>query len=145
MVQFLKEFEQVIHTCLWHKYASFQGRADPKEFWLFILFLLLVNLAAGVFISLIYLFSMSIAVILPAAGLIVGGILMLVAVLALFALFIPFLAVTARRLHDRDMSAWWLLLMLIPSFGVLALFIICIFEGTYGANRFGDTENITEL
>ncbi|GAA0779098.1 DUF805 domain-containing protein [Roseibium denhamense] len=47
----------------------------------------------------------------------------------------------ARRCHDRDVSAWWLLLYLIPFFGALYgayLFVVNgFFKGTPGANRFG--------
>ena len=50
----------------------------------------------------------------------------------------PAVAVSAKRWHDRDRSAWWVLLLLIPVLGVLWLLIDngCV-RGTPGRNRFG--------
>jgi uncharacterized membrane protein YhaH (DUF805 family) len=45
--------------------------------------------------------------------------------------------VAIRRLHDRDMSGWWLLLMLVPVIGSLALLVLYVLPGTPGPNRFG--------
>lgn len=48
------------------------------------------------------------------------------------------LAVAARRLHDTDRSAWWLLLGLIPIIGTLVLIYFMVCNGQQGPNRFGD-------
>ncbi|MCA9099987.1 MAG: DUF805 domain-containing protein [Planctomycetales bacterium] len=48
------------------------------------------------------------------------------------------LAVQAKRLHDRDRSAWWLLLNLIPCVGAVLLFIeLGCRRGTVGSNAYG--------
>ena len=78
-------FADSIKTCF-SKYAVFSGRAQRSEFWWFFLFSVV---------------SSAIANIVP----VVGQIYWLV-------LLIPSLAVSARRLHDTDRSAWWLLLYL---------------------------------
>jgi len=50
----------------------------------------------------------------------------------------PLLAVTAKRWHDRDRSAWWTLLWLVPVLGWLWTLVACGFlRGTPGANRYG--------
>ena len=53
----------------------------------------------------------------------------------------PGLALMVKRWHDRDRSAWWLLTLLIPLFGLLFMIWILIeiwlLKGTDGANRFG--------
>jgi uncharacterized membrane protein YhaH (DUF805 family) len=49
---------------------------------------------------------------------------------------IPWYAVMIRRLHDIDKSGWWLLAALIP-FGVVALIMFWVRDGTNGDNRFG--------
>ncbi|MGH1409066.1 MAG: DUF805 domain-containing protein [Aeromonas sp.] len=54
------------------------------------------------------------------------------------ALLLPSLAVAARRLHDTDRSAWWLLLGLIPIIGTLVLIYFMVCNGQQGPNRFGD-------
>jgi len=60
------------------------------------------------------------------------------------AIIIPGIAVTVRRLHDRDMSGWWYLgvavLGQVPYLGALIqlgfLVLMCL-PGTPGPNRFG--------
>jgi uncharacterized membrane protein YhaH (DUF805 family) len=53
-----------------------------------------------------------------------------------FALLLPTLAVTVRRLHDRSFSAWWLLLNLLP-FGLLVVLVLCAFDSWAGPNQYG--------
>lgn len=51
----------------------------------------------------------------------------------------PSLAISIKRWHDRDKSAWWVLVGLIPVIGGLWLLIENGFlRGTPGANRYGD-------
>ena len=52
-------------------------------------------------------------------------------------IILPCLAVTIRRLHDTDRSAWWLLIGLIPMVGGLVLLFFYIQAGTEGKNQFG--------
>jgi hypothetical protein len=48
------------------------------------------------------------------------------------------LAGQAKRWHDRDKSAWWVLVYFIPIIGWLWSFIVAGFlRGTSGYNRFG--------
>ena len=49
----------------------------------------------------------------------------------------PSLAVTARRLHDTNRSAWWILVNIIPYVGGLVLVVLCVLSGTSGPNRYG--------
>ena len=47
--------------------------------------------------------------------------------------------ICARRLHDRDKSSWWMLLLLIPVIGPVFIFIeLALLKGTTGENHFGD-------
>lgn len=62
---------------------------------------------------------------------------LLIMIFALMFLFIS-LANEAKRYHDMDLSAWWLLLNLVPGLGALVLFALGFWPGTKGANRFGD-------
>ena len=53
------------------------------------------------------------------------------------------LAVQAKRWHDQDKSAWWILIGFIPFVGSLIVLIMCGFiAGTPGPNRFGDVPAI---
>ena len=65
------------------------------------------------------------------AGPVSGGLFCLAA-------FPPGLAVAARRLHDTDRSAWWLLLLLVPIAGWGVLFYYLAEPGMPGPNKFGD-------
>lgn len=48
------------------------------------------------------------------------------------------LAVAAKRWHDRNKSAWWILIALIPIIGGIWTFVeLGFFRGTTGKNRFG--------
>jgi uncharacterized membrane protein YhaH (DUF805 family) len=59
---------------------------------------------------------------------------MLLAILS----FWPALALIVKRLHDRDKSGWFALIMLIPIVGPLLLLVgVWFMKGTDGPNRFG--------
>lgn len=50
----------------------------------------------------------------------------------------PSLAVQAKRWHDRDMSAWWILITCIPLIGpLIALIVNGCLRGTDGKNKYG--------
>lgn len=117
------------------KYATFQGRARRKEYWLFSLF---VSLAAAILFTLSAPIGDWADTAADPASLGFGNPLMS-GVLAVFLILIllPSLAVTVRRLHDSDRSGWWLLLSLLPLIGGLILLIFYLLDGTPGHNRFG--------
>ena len=48
----------------------------------------------------------------------------------------PCIAVSAKRLHDFNFSAWWLLVNL-TGIGVLVMLVVGVLPGTRGPNRFG--------
>jgi uncharacterized membrane protein YhaH (DUF805 family) len=112
------------------KYAQFTGRARRTEFWLFALFIFIVEVVYGIVLGVTGGFNSSGPG--PVAGLVMG-------VFSLFflAILIPSLAVTFRRLHDTDRSAWWLLISLIPGIGGIVLFVFYLLPGTNGPNKFG--------
>lgn len=57
--------------------------------------------------------------------------------LVALAVFLPSLAVLARRLHDTSRSAWWILIGLIPLVGAIILIIFAVQDSTPGSNEFG--------
>lgn len=137
------------------RYADFQGRSRRKEFWMFQLLNLLVALVfAGPFF-----FSFMSASIAAAGNpgaeaalaenIFAGGLGLStigVGIYAIYALaiIIPSIAVTVRRFHDRDMSGWWylglLLAGMIPVVGFIGSIVMLVFmvlPGTAGSNRFG--------
>jgi uncharacterized membrane protein YhaH (DUF805 family) len=56
-----------------------------------------------------------------------------------FVILWPSLAIQAKRWHDRDKSAWWILITLIPLIGpIWALIENGFLSGTVGKNKYGD-------
>lgn len=135
-----------VSSCL-RNYAKFSGRAARAEFWWFILFCILASFLASLLDSLIFAHT-GISVFNPLSIEVYNegtsnqqtwisygeGLLCQIAT---FGLLLPQLAVGARRLHDSDHSAWWLLLILIPALGWLVLLVWYVFPSTPFDNRFG--------
>ncbi len=62
----------------------------------------------------------------------------LVGVIFIFVVVWLSLANMAKRYHDRNKSAWWVLIILVPVVGPIWNFIECGFlPGTAGSNQFG--------
>ncbi len=83
---------EAITTCL-SKYAIFSGRASRSEYWYFVLFLFIAGFVTA-----------SVDLVIfgdPEPVELFSGIF-------LIATFLPSIAVTVRRLHDRNYSGWWL-------------------------------------
>ncbi len=114
-------FTEAVQTCF-QKYVTISGRARRSEYWYFVLFSMLAGFVLGVL-----------------DGLLVGSNSNFQPLSTIFSLLIllPSLTVAIRRLHDRDMSGWWMLLFLVPLLGAIALFVIFALPGTAGRNRFG--------
>ena len=121
------------------RYAQFSGRSRRKEYWMFMLFGLLV-LGGTMILDSLFGFGTTThhAEAGPdglAAGFrSTGGILTATAGLLLL---LPSLAVQVRRLHDTDHAGWWLLLGFLPVAGSIVLLVFFCLDGNRGANRFG--------
>jgi uncharacterized membrane protein YhaH (DUF805 family) len=118
----------------YRRYAEFSGRSRRKEFWMFMLFTVLVSLAIDVlFGNPSYQrlgWNVGFATSLSGPGSVLRG---------LFGLFnfVPSLAVSVRRLHDIDRSGWWLLLYLLPILGWFVLLVFYCLDSNSGPNRYG--------
>ena len=113
-----------ILNALTKDYATFEGRARRKEYWLFALF----YCASAVVLMIVDGF---IGTLNEEAG--VG----LLSGLFILAALIPGLAVTVRRLHDTNRRGWWILITVIPVLGAVVLLIFTAQDSQPGANRFG--------
>ena len=51
--------------------------------------------------------------------------------------FIPFLALTVRRLHDSGKSGWWYLISIIPTVGPIVLLVFMVMDSEFGVNKYG--------
>jgi uncharacterized membrane protein YhaH (DUF805 family) len=134
------------------KYMSFHGRANRQRYWLTAL-----SLVGLIFVS-------AMVAVMPTAV----PLLAVVIIPVWVALFVAVFANAARRLHDRNKSAWWLLLFyVVPTilgmpaeladgtsegfqglaallalvglpFSIWGLVEMGFLGGTLGPNRFGD-------
>lgn len=95
------------------QYADFKGRARRKEYWMFILFFMIIYFV--------------LAGLTAATNSSILAILTLVAVLAMF---VPALAVACRRMHDVGKSGWF---MFIPIYS----FILAVTDSQPGDNEYG--------
>ncbi|MDZ7673042.1 MAG: DUF805 domain-containing protein [Halanaerobiales bacterium] len=95
-----------------NEYDEFRGRVSRKKFWMFVLISTIISVLL-VFINIGIFLVYSLLVLLPSLG------------------------VTARRLHDTNRSAWFLLLELVPIIGGIYILILCAEEGTTGENEYG--------
>ncbi|MEQ5788675.1 DUF805 domain-containing protein [Erythrobacter sp. NFXS35] len=107
------------------RYADFQGRSRRKEYWLFLLAVVIAVIIVGV-----------IEAVLGLSGL-VGDAYGPLSLLLIVAIIIPSLAVQVRRFHDQDKSGWFVLIGFIPFVGSLIVFVFMCLPGTDGPNRFG--------
>ena len=107
------------------RYTDFSGRSRRMEYWMFMLFNIIVSLIAT-FID---------KVMGTVASF--GGVAGVFSALVALALFIPSVAVVIRRFHDQDKSGWWWWILLVPGLGIIVFVVFMFLEGTKGDNRFG--------
>ena len=106
-------FGEAISVCF-SKYADFSGRASRSEFWYWVLFD-----AIGVFAS-SFMDELFLGYRDPP----------LFYIIFTLATLLPFIAVSARRLHDTDHTGWWQLLPIVN-------IVLGCGEGPQTPNRFG--------
>jgi uncharacterized membrane protein YhaH (DUF805 family) len=106
------------------KYAVFSGRSRRKEYWYFVLFVVIINIVLNIIDSLIGTYDRS-----AGAGLLTS--------IFNLAVLIPSIAVSVRRLHDIDRTGWWVLIGLVPLIGWIVLLVFHVQDSTPGTNRYG--------
>jgi len=132
-------FTEAVRTVLKQKYATFSGRASRSEYWWFMLFYVLTAFTISFVAGLTGTFSGLQGGIsaLATVFLVIGG-------LFIVALILPLISLQVRRFHDRNMSGWWYLalviLSMVPYVGLiasLAVLVTNLLPGTEGPNKFG--------
>ncbi len=106
------------------KYAVFSGRAARKEYWMFVLF----NIVISVVLSIIDRF-IGTSTLLLGSGLLSG--------IYSLAILCPGIAVSMRRLHDIGKSGWWVLIGLVPLVGAIVLIVFAAMDSQPGDNQYG--------
>jgi uncharacterized membrane protein YhaH (DUF805 family) len=114
------------------KYAEFSGRSRRKEYWYFVVFNLIVFVVLAGIDALLGTFSSA------------SGVGLLSGIYGL-AVLIPSLTVTVRRLHDINLTGWWILIGLVPLIGAIVLFVFAMLPGVPSNNRYGQTRKRLQL
>ena len=107
------------------RYADFSGRSRRKEYWSFVLGVVIVAVLLGIVEGIIGLSGS------------VAGLYGPLTLLLVLAIIVPSIAVQVRRFHDQDKSGWFVLLGLIPFVGGIVVLVFMFLDGTKGPNRFG--------
>ena len=105
-------------------YATFTGRATRQQYWMFILFYLLIYIGLTILEMAVGLYDIETQM----------GLLTTIYSLGLL---IPSLAILARRLHDIGRSGWWILLIVIPLIGVIVLIVFALIDSEKEENQWG--------
>lgn len=113
-------------------YANFSGRARRKEYWSYVLFMMLAMIAVFVGGLLVDAAVGNLDHYDPAP--VVTGI---AAVLFILASIVPSIAIAVRRQHDIGLSGWFYLLILLPSLGGLILFVFSLIPSQMRDNKWG--------
>ena len=105
-------------------YATFSGRARRKEFWMFVLFNIIISILLTAFDALIGTYDAQ-----TGYGTISG--------IYSLAVVIPSIAVSVRRFHDVGKSGWMYFIILIPLVGAIWFLVLMATDGNKGSNEYG--------
>ncbi len=106
------------------KYAVFGGRATRAEYWYFALVHFIISVVL----------SITDYVVLDGMGILVA--------LYAFAIVLPSLAVSVRRLHDIGRTGWWMFISLLPIIGGIVLILFFIKDSDEGQNTYGPNPKV---
>ncbi|OWV70726.1 hypothetical protein ATY76_31840 [Rhizobium sp. R339] len=127
-------FTEAVRTVLTQKYVTFSGRASRSEYWWFQLFSWGIGVALWI-LSLLLTPNSASSTSNPFS--IIGGLISL-------AFILPQIALQVRRFHDRNISGWWYLGLIVAwiipfaiFISLIAIFVIDVLPGTQGPNKFG--------
>lgn len=108
------------------QYADFQTRARRKEYWMVVLFNIIISFI---------LFFIDFSFFIDENNL--NAQFPIFSLLYSLFMFIPSLAVTVRRLHDAGKSGWNILFGLIPILGTFILLYFYFLDSVPGENKWG--------
>ena len=112
-----------------HNLFSFKGRIRRSDYWIGMVVIFVGMVALASVLAGLWKVDLADPYDLRASAIQAGVVLLFMW---------PNLAVSVKRLHDRDQSGWWILLSFLPVIGnVWTLINLGILRGTTGDNRYG--------
>lgn len=136
---------------LWTGIFNYKGTSTPKEYWFAFIFHVILG-----FLGFLNLSASAVWVLFANASpsyntrdlamkahyvfLVIGAIILLYVMLS----FIPWIALTVRRLRDAGKSGWWTLLLLFFGFGQIILLFLCASGSLAGGIAFNPETNVPE-
>jgi len=111
-------------------FTSLEGRINRQRFWIGVLVLVVISVIASILDGILGTPRLGASEMSPGTG--------LISLIVSLILIWPSICLTGKRWHDRNKSAWWILINIIPVIGwIWALVETGFLRGTAGANRYG--------
>ena len=100
-----------------NQYADFSGRATRQAYWMFVLIQFIISIGLSI----------------------IGAVtdMEYLSTVFMLAIFVPSLAIVARRLHDIGKSGWWWLIILVPFIGIIIYIVFLATKGDANVNVYG--------
>ncbi len=127
-------FAEAVRACF-SKYVTFSGRASRSEFWWFAVFVFATSIVLSIVDSILFGET-----VVTETGFSAQTNTAILTGIFFLAVFLPYLSVAVRRLHDTDRSGWWYWIALVPIVGTILLIVWFATKGTDGGNRFGGND-----
>ena len=105
---YLHMFNTYFLDVIKNHYLDFKGRANRKQFWLFILWVFIISCLLS---------------FLGNMDNIIGTAFTVLYVLFALAVLLPNIAIQVRRLHDTGRSGWWWFIGFVPFIGWIVLLV----------------------
>ena len=118
---------------LTNKYIDFSGRARRKEYWMWTLYVTLINILAMILDDML---GLNFELLGEDLG--YGWLYLITGIIN----FIPGLSIVVRRLHDVGKSGWFYLIILIPIIGFIGILILLCSDGDKEENKWGTNPKI---
>lgn len=117
-------------------YANFSGRTNRREFWLFFLNICFINLICMFILYVCEKYINQATPVNSPLSILNYSIGIALLIFNLYVL-IPSLAISVRRLHDSNLSGWFLLFYIFPVIGTFLIIAFSLLPPTPRANSFG--------
>ena len=124
----MMSFNDAVTNCLINNYIGFNDRASRSEYWFWYLFSFIISIFTTIIDG--YLFGWEVTD--PTWVSFFVGV----------SLWLPWLGVIVRRLHDVGRSGWWFLISF-TIIGIIPLFIWACMEGDANPNEYGEVPTNT--